>query len=183
MLFKGGGNGNWLQYSCLENPVDRGAWWAAVHGVTQSQTWLKRLSSSSSILCKILFPFRLLDNIEQSSLCYTVGPCWLSILNVAVCTCQSPTFNVFLPFPLPTRGLFPSNCYFLFFFSKLHFQLNKVTSSALWCWSWHPRRKRLSAPDTFSVCTVNVIFQVPGTDIAHQKRRKLLSDSTLKSLV
>ena len=44
----GEGNGNPLQYSCLENPVDRGAWWAAVHGVAQSQTRLKRLSSSSS---------------------------------------------------------------------------------------------------------------------------------------
>ena len=40
----GEGNVNPLQYSCLENPVDRGAWWAAVNGVTQSQTWLKRLS-------------------------------------------------------------------------------------------------------------------------------------------
>ena len=37
-----------IQYSQLENPRDGGAWWAAVHGVTQSQTWLKRLSSSSS---------------------------------------------------------------------------------------------------------------------------------------
>ena len=34
----GGGNGNPLQYSCLENPLDRGAWGAAVHGVTKSQT-------------------------------------------------------------------------------------------------------------------------------------------------
>ena len=32
----GGGNGNPLQYSCLENPMDRGAWWATVHGVTES---------------------------------------------------------------------------------------------------------------------------------------------------
>ena len=39
----GEGNGNPLQYSCLENPVDRGAWWASVHRVTQSQTQLKRL--------------------------------------------------------------------------------------------------------------------------------------------
>ena len=31
----GEGNGNPLQYSCLENPMDRGAWWAAVHGVTR----------------------------------------------------------------------------------------------------------------------------------------------------
>ena len=36
----GGRNGNPLQYSCLENPMDRGAWWATVHGVTKSQTQL-----------------------------------------------------------------------------------------------------------------------------------------------
>ena len=44
----GGGNGNPLQCSCLENPRDGGAWWAAVYGVAQSWTRLKRLSSSSS---------------------------------------------------------------------------------------------------------------------------------------
>ena len=42
------GNGNPLQCSCLESPRDGGAWWAAVYGVTQSRTRLKRLSSSSS---------------------------------------------------------------------------------------------------------------------------------------
>ena len=42
------GNGNPLQRSCLENPRDGGAWWAAVYGVAQSQTRLKRLSSSYS---------------------------------------------------------------------------------------------------------------------------------------
>ena len=36
----GEGNGNPLQYSCLENPMDRGAWWAAVHGVAKNRTWL-----------------------------------------------------------------------------------------------------------------------------------------------
>ena len=41
-------NGNPLQCSCLENPRDGGAWWAAISGVAQSRTWLKRLSSSSS---------------------------------------------------------------------------------------------------------------------------------------
>ena len=41
-------NGTPLQYSCLENPMDGGAWWAAVYRVTQSQKWLKWLSSSSS---------------------------------------------------------------------------------------------------------------------------------------
>ena len=44
----GEGNGNPLQCSCLENPRDRGAWWAPVYGVAQSQTRLKWLSSSSS---------------------------------------------------------------------------------------------------------------------------------------
>ena len=43
----GEGNGNPLQCSCLENPRDGGAWWAAVYGVTQGRTQLKRLSSSS----------------------------------------------------------------------------------------------------------------------------------------
>ena len=44
----GEGNGSPLQCSCLENPRDRGAWWAAVYGVAQSRTQLKWLSSSSS---------------------------------------------------------------------------------------------------------------------------------------
>ena len=43
----GEGNGTPLQCSCLENPMDGGAWWVAVHGVAQSQTQLKQLSSSS----------------------------------------------------------------------------------------------------------------------------------------
>ena len=51
----GEGTGNPLQYSCLENPRDWGAWWAAVYGVAQSRTRLKRLSSSiSSILFSIV---------------------------------------------------------------------------------------------------------------------------------
>ena len=44
----GEGNGNPLQYSCLENPRDGGAWWAVVSGVAQSRTRLKRLSSKES---------------------------------------------------------------------------------------------------------------------------------------
>ena len=47
MVCIGGGNGNPPQYSCLENPRDGGAWWAAFYGVAQSWTWLKQLSSSS----------------------------------------------------------------------------------------------------------------------------------------
>ena len=44
----GEGNGNPLQYSCLENPMDGGAWWATVHGVTKSQT---RLSDFTFTFC------------------------------------------------------------------------------------------------------------------------------------
>ena len=51
----GEGNGNPLQCSCLENPRDGGAWWAAVYGVTESWTRLKRLSSSSSMYKILIF--------------------------------------------------------------------------------------------------------------------------------
>ena len=51
--FYGEGNGNPLQYSCLENPVEREAWWAAVHGVTQSQIQLKQCMHA----CKPVFFF------------------------------------------------------------------------------------------------------------------------------
>ena len=66
-LSGGEGNGNPLQYSCLENPMDGGAWWAAVHGVAKSRTWLsnftftfhfhaleKEMATHSSVLaCRI----------------------------------------------------------------------------------------------------------------------------------
>ena len=51
----GGGHGNPLQYSCLENPMDRGAWRAAVDGVTKSQTKLKRLGMyTRTCLCPLV---------------------------------------------------------------------------------------------------------------------------------
>ena len=46
----GEGNGNPLQYSCLENPMDRGAWWATVHGVTKSRTRLSNFTFTYSNL-------------------------------------------------------------------------------------------------------------------------------------
>ena len=47
----GEGNGNPLQYSCLENPMEGGAWWATVHGVAKSRTRLSDLTSLHFILC------------------------------------------------------------------------------------------------------------------------------------
>ena len=51
----GEGNGNPLQYSCLESPRDGGAWWAAVSGVAQSRTWLKWLSGNPLTLYACVF--------------------------------------------------------------------------------------------------------------------------------
>ena len=52
----GGGKGNLFQYSCLENPMERGARQATVHGVTKSQTWLSNWAHTHIILCwKVLF--------------------------------------------------------------------------------------------------------------------------------
>ena len=59
-----------------------------VSGVKQSDSVIHILVS---ILFQIILPFRLLQNIEQSSLCCTVGPCWLSVLNIALCTYRSQT--------------------------------------------------------------------------------------------
>ena len=53
----GEGHGNPLQYSCLENPMDRGAWWATVHKVAKSQTQLKQLSIHT------LMPLRSLSHL------------------------------------------------------------------------------------------------------------------------
>ena len=108
--FPGGGHGNPLQCSCLENAMDRGAWRATVHGVAKSWIRLKRLSMHArisliyitasfsclakwfshtyaylSVLSHILSHFRLLQNIEYSSLHYVIGPCWLTILYIKVC--------------------------------------------------------------------------------------------------
>ena len=52
---EGEGNGTPLQYSCLENPRDSGAWWAAIYGVAQSRKRLKRLSSSSKAVLVPVF--------------------------------------------------------------------------------------------------------------------------------
>ena len=48
-----GGNGNSLQYSCLENSMDRGAWWATVHGVEKSQTLLGTIVTLNSFLLSL----------------------------------------------------------------------------------------------------------------------------------
>ena len=83
----GEGNGNPLQCSCLENPRDWGAWWAAVYGVAQSRTRLKRLSSSSSNACSAghhfaglgFMPHFLLGNMPAIYVGATREWYWLSL--------------------------------------------------------------------------------------------------------
>ena len=73
----GEGNGNPLQCSCLENPRDGGARWAAIYGVAQSQTWLKQLSSSSNSIhvSMLLFPFISLSSLPTVSKVCSVHLC------------------------------------------------------------------------------------------------------------
>ena len=101
----GEGNGNPLQCSCLENPRDGGAWWAAVCGVAQSQTRLKGLSSSSSnhyymtqkLLLQVkfyrhMFSFYLVQNIGRCC-CYKT----LSTLTYLLIVCLGgQSFSVFI---------------------------------------------------------------------------------------
>ena len=73
----GEGNGNPLQCSCLENPRDGGAWWAAAYGAAQSWTRLKRLSSSSSmILLSVQFSCSVMsDSLQPHESQHARPPC------------------------------------------------------------------------------------------------------------
>ena len=84
----GEGNGNPLQCSCLENPRDGGAWWAAIYGVTQNRTLLKWLSSSSItgmfyFLVKYLFPYPIRMSIIKKKNSYT-NACWRHIVRYKI---------------------------------------------------------------------------------------------------
>ena len=73
----GGGHGNPLQYSCLDSPMDRGAWWTTVHRVTKSRTWLKWLNMHEYInvyyMWYILYIFQPIWN--KKSLKKWMNPC------------------------------------------------------------------------------------------------------------
>ena len=91
----GEGNGNLLQCSCLENPRDSRAWWAAVYGVAQSRTWLKRLSSSSiysSPLVRYSCPRS--AGVLHALLCLKVYP-WC--IHGERCTPDPPILRHFVP--------------------------------------------------------------------------------------
>ena len=116
----GEGNGTPLQYSCLENPMDGGTWWAAVHGVARSRTGLsdftvffhfhaleKAMATPSSVLA-----WRIPGTGESGRLpsmgSHRVGHDW-SDLAVAAAGCiwqfQSPNLSVTFPFPTDNHKL------------------------------------------------------------------------------
>ena len=68
----GEGNGNPLQYSCLENPMDRGPWWATVHGVAKSWT---RLSDFTSLMLSLSFPACAHPCLSHTELCKSGDLC------------------------------------------------------------------------------------------------------------
>ena len=81
-IFNGEGNGNPLQYSCLENPRDCGALWAAVYGIAQSQTRLKWLSSSHSRIFKRV---AVIDRSTLSCLWFLSNAFRFSIIHDILC--------------------------------------------------------------------------------------------------
>ena len=97
----------WQQCSCLENPRDRGAWWAAVYGVAQSRTWLKRLSGSSSMSIELMIPSNHL--ILHCSLLFL-----LSVFS---------SIRVWFHFIIHSWSLF---CCFVFYWTTVAYSLHKI---------------------------------------------------------
>ena len=132
----GEGNGTPLQYSCLENPMDGGAWWAAVHGVVKSRTWLsdftftfhfpaleKEMATHSSVLA-----WRIPGMGEPGGLLsmglHRVGHDWsdLAVATLKLWTKISPTF---LPIHLVISML---RCWCVTVLSKFHSDFNILRS-------------------------------------------------------
>ena len=111
----GEGNGNPLQCSCLENPRDRGAWWAALSGVAQSRTRLKRLSSSSMINAQ-----------HSSNFSFGVKELQFSASRCPSLPCRLPMPKISLTFTVTSSEELMGFCLFFFLHSYLRL-LNRYT--------------------------------------------------------
>ena len=188
----GGQHCNPLQCYCPENPMDRGAWWVAVHRVTESETWQKQLSKHShswltsnfvivsdeqqrdsaiqilvSILLQTPLPSRQPHNTEQSSVSCTIGPWWLSILSIAVCTCPSKlshySFSPSLS-PATISSFSKSGTAQLFFFFFQHNLICKTGKrKSDWSRSWSTKNHPTSlSPPTYTLTWVQRCWQATG---------------------
>ena len=125
-----GGHCNPLQYSCLENPMDRGAWRTPVHRVTKSQKGLKRLSMHAGCCCSVAQPCRTLcDPMDCSTpgfLSFTNSQSFLKLMSIELVMPSNllvlcrPLLH--LPSILPSTGVF-SNCKLLLYSSSTLFPL------------------------------------------------------------
>ena len=89
--FFGGGNGNPLQYSCLENPMDGGAWWTVVHGVGKSRTRLSDFTFTLNILWHCLFwDWNENWSFQSCGHCWVFQICW----HIECNTFTAPSFKI-----------------------------------------------------------------------------------------
>ena len=105
----GGEHGNPLQYNCLENPMERGAWWATVHGVTKSQTWLnehthawlQRIRFPSNLTSFMSMPVQYMPFLSYGS----TENVWARLSNVTRVSLPPITKPDTLAFPAPASDL------------------------------------------------------------------------------
>ena len=114
-MSSGEGNGTPLQYSCLENPMDGGAWWAAVHGVEKSQTWLSDFTftfhfhalEKEMATCSSVLAWRIPGMGEPGELLFMgshrVGHDWSDLAAAAAAAAVLSQFLL-----LSSQGLLPS---------------------------------------------------------------------------
>ena len=158
LSYIGEGNGNPLQCSCLENPRDGGAWWAAIYGVAQSQTQLKRLSSSSSVL-----------RSRIARVCGNIFILWKTSVLFSIVI--APTYILTNSIEgYPFLHTLSSICYLLFYFIIL------VASRGLWDLS-SLTRDQTWAPEfgvwNLSHCTTKEvsISEIPDSQDGTKKKR------------
>ena len=136
--FPGEGNGNPLQYSCLENPMDRETLWATVHGITWSQTWLKQLSTQYTAL-HIRWPkywsfgFSISLSKEYSGfISFRID--WLDLLAV------QGTLTSFLPHSNSKASILQYSAFFMVQLSHSYTTTGKTIALTIWtfigyvCW-------------------------------------------------
>ena len=163
--FPGGGHRSPLQYSCLENPMDRGAWWATVHGVAKSLTQLKWLSTHARVLC--VFWITILLWYVSFAVCGLYFSCLDSVFyrvgfffNLSVLSFMS--LQLSLGSHLLTQGhLNFILCFLLLRFYSLHFTFRFVTHyglifvSRLLLFFWHMYVQLFS-----TICWKNFLFSI-----------------------